>query len=81
VLEVGDRLWLLPDTVGMPAELSMPLLIELARVVRRGRKVDLAGRDSDAYAQAQDALMLLLDDSGERGAAMRRSCAEADQSF
>ena len=67
VLEAGDRLWLLPDTFGTPPELPMRLLVELAEAVRRGRKVGLAGRDPDAYAQARDALMLLLDDSGGRG--------------
>ena len=66
VLETGDRLWLLPDTFGTPPELPMPLLAELAEVVRGGRKVGLAGRDPDAYVLARDALMLLLDDSGGR---------------
>lgn len=66
VLEVGDRLWLLPDTFGAPPELPMPLLAELAEVVRGGRKVGLVGRDPDAYVLARDALMLLLDDSGGR---------------
>ena len=67
MLEAGDRLWLLPDSFGTPPELPMRLLLELADAVRRGRKVGLAGRDTDAYAQARDALMLLLDDSGGRG--------------
>jgi hypothetical protein len=67
VLEHGDRLWLLPDSFGTPPELPIPLLLELAAVVRRGRKVGLAGRDAHTYAQARDALMLLLDDSGGRG--------------
>ena len=39
VLEAGDRLWVLPDTFGTPPELPMPLLAELANIVRGGRKV------------------------------------------
>jgi hypothetical protein len=66
VLEAGDRLWLLPDTFGNPSELPVPLLAELAAVVRRGRKVGLAATSQDAYLLARDALMLLLDDSGGR---------------
>ena len=66
VLEAGDRLWLLPDSFGTSPELPMPLLAELAEVVRGGRKVGLAGRDPNVYAPVRDALMLLLDDSGGR---------------
>lgn len=65
VLRTGDRLWLLPDEgFGEPPELPIGLLTELANVVRRGRKVGLAGRSEAAYAQVCDALMLLLDDTG-----------------
>ena len=61
VLERGDRLWLLPDTFGAPPELPVPLLAELADVVRRGNTVGLAGSNYDAYALVRDALVLLLD--------------------
>jgi len=64
VLERGDRLWLLPDTFGVPPELPVPLLAELADVVRRGNMVGLAGSNYDAYALARDALVLLLDETG-----------------
>lgn len=64
VLEEGDRLWVLPDTFGSPPELPMPLLAEMADVVRRGNKVGLAGSNYEAYVLARDALVLLLDDSG-----------------
>lgn len=47
VLETGDRLWVLPDTLGDPPELPIPLLAELAEVVRRGRSVGLAARDPE----------------------------------
>jgi hypothetical protein len=63
VLERGDRLWLLPDTFGAPPELPMPLLAELADVVRRGNTVGLAGSTYDAYALVRDALVLLLDEA------------------
>ena len=66
VLKTGDRLWLLPDTFGTPPELPMPLLTELASIVRRGRKVGLAASDQGAYLLVRDTLMLLLDDSGGR---------------
>jgi hypothetical protein len=66
VLEAGDRLWLLPDSFGTPPELPVPLLAELANVVRRGCKVGLAGSNEGAYVLARNALMLLLDDSGGR---------------
>ena len=64
VLERGDRLWLLPDTFGAPPELPVPLLAELADVVRRGNTVGLAGSNYDAYALVRDALVLLLDEAG-----------------
>lgn len=64
MLEHGDRLWVLPDTFSVPPELLMPLLAELAEVVRRGRKVGLAGRDLGTYTLARNALVLLLDDTG-----------------
>ena len=64
MLEAGDRLWLLPDSFGTLPELPMMLLADLATVVRRGRKVGLAGSNEAAYVLMRDALMLLLDDSG-----------------
>ena len=64
VLERGDRLWLLPDTFGAPPELPVPLLAELADVVRRGNTVGLAGSNYDAFALVRDGLVLLLDETG-----------------
>ena len=64
MLEAGDRLWALPDSVGAPPDLPMPLLTELANVVRGGRNVGLAVANKDVYVLVRDALMLLLDDSG-----------------
>ena len=58
VLERGDRLWLLPDTFGAPPDLPVPLLAELADVVRRGNTVGLAGSNYDTYVIARDALVL-----------------------
>ena len=66
VLEAGDRLWILPDDLGSPPELPMPVLAALAEVVRHGRSVGLVGRDPEVYALVRDALVLLLDDSGGR---------------
>ncbi len=54
----------LPDTFGTPPDLPVPLLAELAGVVRCGRKVGLAANGRDAYTLVRDALMLLLDDTG-----------------
>ena len=65
-LKAGDRLWVLPDSFGTPPELPTLLLTDLAHVVRRGRKVGLAGSNEAAYVLARDALMLLLDDGGGR---------------
>lgn len=48
VLEAGDRLWLLPDSFGIPPEMPVPLLADLANVVRGGRKVGLAGSNQNA---------------------------------
>ena len=63
VPERGDRLWLLPDTFGTPPELPVPLLAELADVVRRGNTVGMAGSNYGAYALVRDALVLLLDET------------------
>ena len=63
-LRIGDRLWLLPDTLGTPPELPVAVLAELAEVVRHGRKLGLAGHNPEVYALVRDALVLLLDDSG-----------------
>ena len=63
MLEAGDRFWRLPDSFGTPPELPMPLLVELAEVVRRGRKVGLVASSQETYELARDALMLPLDDS------------------
>ena len=64
LLERGDRPWLLPDTFGAPPKLPVPMLAELADVVRGGNTVGLAGSNYDAYALVRDALVLLLDETG-----------------
>jgi len=71
IFEAGDRLWLLPDSLGTPPELPMPLLAELAEVVRRGNSVALAARNPEVYALVRNTLVLLLDDSGGRWDALR----------
>lgn len=63
-LGIGDRLWLLPDTLGTPAELPELVLAELAGVIRAGNKVGLAARDGAVGAFVRDALLLLLDEGG-----------------
>ncbi len=63
-LSLGDRLWLLPDTLGRPPELPEAVLDELAGVLRVGNKVGLAARDEAVGAFVRDALLLLLDEDG-----------------
>ena len=67
-LGLGDRLWLLPDTLGSPPELPEDVLDELVRVIRTGNKVGLAARDEAVGAFVRDALLLLLNDGEEQRA-------------
>lgn len=61
-LGIGDRLWLLPDTLGTPPELPELVLDELVGVIRAGNKVGLAARDEAVGAFVRDALLLLLNE-------------------
>jgi hypothetical protein len=65
-LGLGDRLWLLPDTLGTPPAPPEAVLDELVGVIRAGNKVGLAARDEAVGAFVRDALMLLLDEGGGR---------------
>jgi hypothetical protein len=65
-LKEGDRFWLLPDTFGEPPVLPVLLLTDLVALARAGHRIGLAAREREAYEQARDALVLLLDDSGGR---------------
>jgi hypothetical protein len=66
LLSKGDRLWVLPDTLGEPPELPIGVLTALANVVRRGHRVGLAANNRDVYVLVRSTLTLLLDDSGGR---------------
>ena len=59
-LGIGDRLWLLPDTLGTPPALPEDVLDELADALRAGRKVGLAARDEAVGALARDMPPLLF---------------------
>ena len=67
-LGLGDRLWLLPDTLGTPLALPEAVLDQLVRVIRAGGKVGLAARDKSVGAFVRDALLLLLNEGGENRA-------------
>ena len=60
VLTLEDRLWVLPERFSTPDVLPMPLLYQLASLVRAGRKVGLASADQPVCDQARDMLMLML---------------------
>lgn len=59
-MRMGDRIWVLPDTLGTPPEIPAGLLFELAGVIRDGRQVGLAARNGAEGAKMRDMLVLLL---------------------
>lgn len=59
-MKVGDRIWVLPDTLGIPPEVPAQLLIELAQIISDGGQVGLAARDGAEGARMRDMLVLLL---------------------
>lgn len=59
-LQIGDRLWVLPDSFGSPPEVPVQLLFELADVIRGGGQVGLMARDEVEGARMRDMLVLLL---------------------
>ena len=59
-MRAGDRIWVLPDSLGTPPEIPPQLLLELAAIVRDGGQVGLAARDGAEGARMRDMLVLLL---------------------
>ena len=59
-MKVGDRIWVLPDTLGTPPEVPAQLLIELVQIIKDGGQVGLAARDGAEGAKMRDMLVLLL---------------------
>ncbi len=59
-MKVGDRIWVLPDSLGIPPEIPAQLLLELAQIIRDGGQVGLAARDGAEGAKMRDMLVLLL---------------------
>jgi len=59
-MRMGDRIWVLPDTLGTPPEIPPGLLFELAGVIRDGGQVGLAARNGAEGAKMRDMLVLLL---------------------
>ena len=59
-MTMGDRIWVLPDSLGAPAEVPAQLLLELVGIIKRGGQVGLAARDGAEGARMRDMLVLLL---------------------
>ena len=59
-MKAGDRIWVLPDSLGSPPEVPAQLLLELAGIIKRGGQVGLAARDGAEGARMRDMLVLLL---------------------
>ena len=59
-MRAGDRIWVLPDSLGTPPEIPPQLLLELASIVRGGGRVGLAARDGAEGVRMRDMLVLLL---------------------
>ena len=59
-MKVGDRIWVLPDSLGTPPEVPAQLLLELAQIIKDGGQVGLAARDGAVGARMRDMLVLLL---------------------
>ena len=59
-MQSGDRIWVLPDSLGIPPEVPAQLLVELAQIISKGGQVGLAARDGAEGAKMRDMLVLLL---------------------
>ena len=59
-MKVGDRIWVLPDNLGIPPEVPAQLLLELVDIIRRGGQVGLAAHNGAEGAKMRDMLVLLL---------------------
>lgn len=59
-MKVGDRIWVLPDSLGTPPEVPAQLLLELVDIIKRGGQVGLAARDGASGVRMRDMLVLLL---------------------
>ena len=59
-MKMGDRIWVLPDSLGTPPEIPAQLLLELAGIIKAGGQVGLAARDGAEGARMRDMLVLLL---------------------
>ena len=59
-MKMGDRIWVLPDSLGTPPEIPAQLLFELAGIVKAGGQVGLAAREGAEGARMRDMLVLLL---------------------
>lgn len=59
-MKIGDRIWVLPESLGAPPEIPPQLLLDLVGIIRRGGQVGLAARDGAAGARMRDMLVLLL---------------------
>ena len=59
-MKAGDRIWVLPDSLGSPPEVPAQLLLELAGIIRHGGQVGLAAQDGAEGARMRDMLVLLL---------------------
>jgi hypothetical protein len=59
-IRMEDRIWVLPDTLGIPPEIPAQLLLELAGVIKDGGQVGLAARNGAEGAKMRDMLVLLL---------------------
>ena len=59
-MKVGDRIWVLPDSLGTPPEVPMLLALELVQIIKDGGQVGLAARDGAEGAKMRDMLVLLL---------------------
>lgn len=59
-MRVGDRIWVLPESLDAPPEIPAQLLLELADIIKNGGQVGLAARDGAEGARMRDMLVLLL---------------------
>ena len=58
--KAGDRIWILPESLGSPPEVPAQLLLELATIIKEGGQVGLAARDGAEGRRMRNMLVLLL---------------------